>query len=349
MTQTSRSRVEAAAARLLLILAASAATLMVARRPGVGAQRPAVHDTNQHGHHRPGAGHGSTDLDEPAIAMGTQVVVTGPSGPVQVGPPRLVDNTVSQSLERGAPAGAYTVAWRVTSADGHPVSSTFAFTARAVSSRRPASLNAEPTRPDSGTPDSPRSPLGAWIWAVPVLVVVAFAAAARRLTRHRTRCDDTSQPAPNLSSPRQPGRKPHDTPYLRRRDPRRSSHSHAERLHQHRRPRRPSHRTPGGTGSRWLTVNIAIGDSQVNPNGQQIDLALGQTVALNVTVDIDNEIHAQPAATATRSRSTPSPLHRRYQDGGHQLLDTRQGRTTVEPRPALTAAFATSPDQPRNR
>ena len=33
-------------------------------------------------------------FDEPAIAMGTRIIVTGPSGPVQTGAPRLVDNTV---------------------------------------------------------------------------------------------------------------------------------------------------------------------------------------------------------------------------------------------------------------
>jgi methionine-rich copper-binding protein CopC len=67
-------------------------------------------------------------FDEPALAVGTEVLVTGPSGSVATGPPRLVDNEVRQSLASG-PAGAYTVVWRVTSADGHPVSGTFAFTA----------------------------------------------------------------------------------------------------------------------------------------------------------------------------------------------------------------------------
>ena len=71
-------------------------------------------------------------FDEPAIAIGTKLVVTGPTGPVQVGAPQLVDNTVTQNLQPGAPAGAYTVEWRITSADGHPISGVFAFTARAA-------------------------------------------------------------------------------------------------------------------------------------------------------------------------------------------------------------------------
>jgi methionine-rich copper-binding protein CopC len=67
-------------------------------------------------------------FDEPALAVGTEILVTGPSGSVATGPPRLVDTEVRQSLA-GGPAGAYTVVWRVTSADGHPVSGTFGFTA----------------------------------------------------------------------------------------------------------------------------------------------------------------------------------------------------------------------------
>ena len=71
-------------------------------------------------------------FDEPAIAMGTKLVVTGPAGPVQVGAPQLVDNTVTQNLQPGAPAGAYTVEWRIISADGHPISGVFTFTAKAA-------------------------------------------------------------------------------------------------------------------------------------------------------------------------------------------------------------------------
>ncbi len=68
-------------------------------------------------------------FDEPALAMGTAMIVTGPAGQVQTGPARLVDNTVAQSIGPDAPAGTYTVQWRVTSADGHPISGTFGFIA----------------------------------------------------------------------------------------------------------------------------------------------------------------------------------------------------------------------------
>jgi copper resistance protein C len=59
-------------------------------------------------------------LDERPLAMGIQVVVTGPAGPVQRGAPTIAGNSVRQPLAGDAPAGKYTVAWRVASADGVP-------------------------------------------------------------------------------------------------------------------------------------------------------------------------------------------------------------------------------------
>jgi methionine-rich copper-binding protein CopC len=44
-------------------------------------------------------------FDQPALALGTQVVVTGPSGNIAVATPRLVDTSVAQDLQPGAPAG----------------------------------------------------------------------------------------------------------------------------------------------------------------------------------------------------------------------------------------------------
>jgi methionine-rich copper-binding protein CopC len=66
-------------------------------------------------------------FEEPALSVGSTVTVTGPDGPVGRGGPQLVDTEIRQPLT-GGPAGTYTVLWRVTSADGHPVSGTFRFT-----------------------------------------------------------------------------------------------------------------------------------------------------------------------------------------------------------------------------
>lgn len=66
---------------------------------------------------------------DPAVALGTQVVVTGPDGTdLAQGAVQLVGSTVVQPLAAARPAGVYRVDWRVTSADGHPVSNTFTFT-----------------------------------------------------------------------------------------------------------------------------------------------------------------------------------------------------------------------------
>ena len=41
-----------------------------------------------------------------------------------------------------------------------------------------------------------------------------------------------------------------------------------------------------------LTVDITIAGGDVLPNGQKLDVAVGQQVVLNVTSDEDDEIHA---------------------------------------------------------
>lgn len=120
-------------------------------------------------------------FDEPAIAMGTQVVVTGPSGPVQQGPPRLVDETVSQALHPGAPAGTYTVTWRVTSSDGHPISDSFTFRSEAVGAGAPPVGT-----PTPAGPVAPRSaPTAPWLWWVGAAAVLLAAAAVLGWVRRR--------------------------------------------------------------------------------------------------------------------------------------------------------------------
>ena len=106
---------------------ASAHDTLVATSPAASSTVPAV------------PGSVTLTFDQPALALGTQLVVTGPGGPVQTGAARAVDNTVTQSVQPDVPAGRYTVLWRVTSVDGHPVSGRFTFTATAAApGTRPA-------------------------------------------------------------------------------------------------------------------------------------------------------------------------------------------------------------------
>lgn len=127
-------------------------------------------------------------FDDPAIAMGTQLVVTGPSGQVQQGAARLVDNTVSQDLQGGAPAGSYTVQWRVTSIDGHPVGGTFTFDARSAGSGTPAPA---PSVLSTGPPDPGATTTTGWLAGVAALLVVGLGVVGVVLVRRRRRTGGT--------------------------------------------------------------------------------------------------------------------------------------------------------------
>lgn len=95
----------------------------------------------------------------------------------------IVDNVASQKLRAGAPAGAYTVSWRVVSADSHPIEGTFGFTAAgAAAGSAPATgPTAAATVPGMGTAEpgvtaEPSVPAGSgepFQWSI-----VIFAAAA---------------------------------------------------------------------------------------------------------------------------------------------------------------------------
>jgi len=84
-------------------------------------------------------------FDEPAVAVGATIRVSGPAGDVQSGTPRLVDRSVTQDVAAGSPAGTYRVAWRMTSADGHPVTGDLSFTASGGGTS--TTTVAVPTRP----------------------------------------------------------------------------------------------------------------------------------------------------------------------------------------------------------
>ena len=98
----------------------------------------------------PAAAHDAAESSSPAAGASVpappgQVSVTFNNNPLGIGaafsvkdaagtewaegPVEIVDNVASQKLKAGGPAGEYTVAWRVVSADSHPIEGTFAFTA----------------------------------------------------------------------------------------------------------------------------------------------------------------------------------------------------------------------------
>lgn len=122
---------------------------------------------------------------EPALPLGTQVIVTGPAGPVQQGAPVLVDNAVTQPLRGGAPAGNYTVDWRVTSADGHPISGSFRFSAQAagVPGSAPVDIPAGAAASNSSA---------GWIWLLAGGMALGSAVAVLRHGRERRSVGPTS-------------------------------------------------------------------------------------------------------------------------------------------------------------
>lgn len=134
-------------------------------------------------------------FDEPAIALGTQVEVTGPDGPVQQGAAQLVDDTVRQPLAGGAPAGRYTVRWRVTAEDGHPITRSSTFTSSTPGTGPPAPSAAEPA--PQPAPAGLTSP-AAWPW---LLLALALFALAGTLTVRRRRRERRDGGSPDVSGP----------------------------------------------------------------------------------------------------------------------------------------------------
>ncbi len=102
----------------------------------------------------------SLTFTEAPLSIGTQVVVTGPSGAVRPGAPTINGRVVTQAIAPSAPAGSYTVTYRVTSDDGHPVTGSFAFVATTGldgSTAKPGTAVQQPAAP-ADRPRRSRSP-----------------------------------------------------------------------------------------------------------------------------------------------------------------------------------------------
>ncbi|MEO5318614.1 copper resistance protein CopC [Arthrobacter sp. CC3] len=93
----------------------------------------------------------SVAFNKDPLALGSQIQVKDAAGVNWAeGPVEIVDNVASQKLRAGAPAGKFTVVWRVVSSDSHPIEGTFSFTATAAAA---GSGSASPA-PGSSAPDS---------------------------------------------------------------------------------------------------------------------------------------------------------------------------------------------------
>lgn len=104
---------------------------------------------------------------------------------------QILDNVASQQLRPGAPAGTYTVVWRVASSDGHPIEGRFSYTVTAGPEATGPTEAAVPTMgsPAPGSIPAPEQASGAaepFPWSLVIFVgtlagiLVALALMAKR-------------------------------------------------------------------------------------------------------------------------------------------------------------------------
>ena len=121
----------------------------------------------------------SVTFNKNPLGLGSQVKVSDSAGTDWAdGKVEIVDNVASQKLREGAPAGKYTVAWRVVSSDSHPIEGTFTFTATSGA----AGSTAVAPVPTVGTPQPGITPAPEKVpdasepfpWSVVVFAAVAL-------------------------------------------------------------------------------------------------------------------------------------------------------------------------------
>lgn len=128
-------------------------------------------------------------VDEPAF-----VSVTAPDGSTLAsGEADVFDATVSQPLAADDGEGTYTIAYRVTSLDGHPVADTLTFNVGEASQRAPAAV--EPAGPAQSGGNSFISDHVASLTIAMVAVTVALCLAILKAGRRRPQ---------DLGEPREP-------------------------------------------------------------------------------------------------------------------------------------------------
>ena len=154
-------------ARLLLTLATAAFLVL----PAAAAQ---AHDALESSDPADGATVQSVPakigltFDHTPIAINSIVRVEDSTGTDQAdGAVEIVDNHVTQAVKAGAPAGKYTVVWRVVSSDGHPIEGTFTFTANSANAGgSPGSAGASSAAPTTAAPAQAATQSGQVPWAL---------------------------------------------------------------------------------------------------------------------------------------------------------------------------------------
>ena len=95
----------------------------------------------------------------PPSGIGADIIVTDSTGiNWSEGSARVVNNTAIQPLRAGAPAGTYTVQWRVVSSDDHPIEGTYSFTSNTAQTGSAGSVESPtggPSTAGAETEDAP--------------------------------------------------------------------------------------------------------------------------------------------------------------------------------------------------
>ncbi|MET8158335.1 copper resistance protein CopC [Sphaerisporangium sp. NPDC005289] len=100
------------------------------------------------------------------------------------GPPRADGPKVVEKVAAPLPSGAYVIAWRIVSSDGHPVEGEIPFTVRstatgaaapppATATPGPSTANAPAT--GGSAPAASEQGVSAWVWGAPIALVVILA------------------------------------------------------------------------------------------------------------------------------------------------------------------------------
>jgi methionine-rich copper-binding protein CopC len=140
----------------------------------------------------------SLTFTEPVQAEFTQVAVTDGSGSLVIAGETTVDGPLVRQPISLTANGTYTVAYRIVSADGHPVSGQLSFSysgsapASSTTSAAPPSTAAAPATPSPavGTAQAADDGSGStWWWPVVAAMVLAAAAAAVLLRTRRRHTD----------------------------------------------------------------------------------------------------------------------------------------------------------------
>ncbi len=146
-------------------------------------------------------------FDQPVQNFDPVVSLVGPDGrQYATGTPSVSGNVLTGTVDAG-PAGRYTAAYRIVSADGHPVTGEIHFTLAGDGAASGGTTAGDPTAaPSAGdvgaspsaaaataAPAATSSGLSAWLWIGLAIAAVVIAAAAVLLLRRPGRSDPSDR------------------------------------------------------------------------------------------------------------------------------------------------------------